>query len=368
MATANSDQNTDTVLELRNLSKHFKQSSGFVASMKETLLGYGIPSVQAVDEVDMELKSGTVEGIIGESGCGKSTLLRTVMGLYSPTEGDILLDGKPTSEFTNKEWKEYRRRVQIIFQDPFNSMDPKFTVRETLREPLDIHGIDDKEERVHDILEKVELNPPEKYLNRTSNQLSGGEKQRVSIARALLLEPDVVLADEPVSMLDVSTQAAILQLLGELSEDLDVSMLYISHDLSTVSYVCDRVNVMYLGRIVESADTDALLREPKHPYTQALIRAIPIPDPHYDRDRVDLKGTPSDPINLDAGCRFKDRCPERMEICDTAPCSVVPDDTAGDQDRQVACHLYYDHETTATEAAVAEPSDSGSVDGGKVDE
>jgi len=172
-------------------------------------------------------------------------------------------------------------------------------------------------------------------------QLSGGEKQRVSIARALIVEPDVILADEPVSMLDVSTQAAILQLLGDLTESFDVSMLYISHDLSTVSYVCDRVNVMYLGQIVERAPTKKLLDDPKHPYTQALINAIPIPDPHNDRTRTELRGSPGDPIDLPDGCRFKDRCPERMDVCDYEPQMVAVDDSGS---HQTACHLYYDHE------------------------
>ena len=368
MSSTNSEPDENTILELRDLSKNFKQSSSFVTSLKETLLGHDIPLIRAVEDVNMTLKRGEVEGVIGESGCGKSTLLRTIMGLYSPSSGKIELSGHPTSEFTKKEWKEYRRRVQIILQDPFNTMDPKFTVRETLREPLNIHRMDNKEERVHDVLEKVELNPPEKYLDRTSGQLSGGEKQRVSIGRALILEPDVLLADEPVSMLDVSTQAAILQLLNDLSEELGVSMLYISHDLSTVSYVCDRVNVMYLGCIVESADTGALIRNPKHPYTQALIKAIPIPDPHYDRDRMLLEGEPSDPINLDFGCRFKDRCPERMDICDTAPKFVVPDDAEGSQDRGVACHLYYDHEETVNGELLGNQPDTASVERGEGDE
>lgn len=359
-------KDVEPVLEIQNLSKQFKQSSGFVASMKETLLGKDIPTIQAVDGVNIDLKPGSVEGVIGESGCGKSTLLRTLMGLHTPSGGEIYLDEDPVSEFTTKDWKEYRRRVQIIFQDPFNSMDPKFTVRETLREPLDIHNMGNQEERIFDMLERVELNPPEKYLNRTSSQLSGGEKQRVSIARALILEPDVILADEPVSMLDVSTQAAVLRLLSDLCSDLDVSMLYISHDLSTVSYVCDRVNVMYLGRIVESADTARLLRQPSHPYTEALVSAIPVPDPNFERNRVALEGTASDSTALPTGCRFKDRCPERMEICDTSPRSVPLEETenSGIHSHEVACHLHYEHEVEDEMMQNTDHNSTATTDGG----
>jgi peptide/nickel transport system ATP-binding protein len=217
------------------------------------------------------------------------------------------------------------------------------SVKEIVSEPLEIHNIDNKEEKILDILERVELNPPEKYLNQKPNQLSGGEKQRVSIARALVIDPEIILADEPVSMLDVSTQAAILNLLSELIEEMDVAMMYISHDLSTVSYICDEINVMYLGRVIESALTMRLLKDPKHPYSKELINAIPIPDPDYDRIRTSLDGAVPSPEEAGAGCRFKSRCPDRMEICDKAPLDVV------DGNRTVACHLYYDHETTQTD-------------------
>lgn len=340
---------SEPVLRLDNVQKYFDSSESITDSLKESFLGVPIPKVRAVDGIDIDLGRKEVHGIIGESGCGKSTLIETLMGLYTPSGGEIYYDGNPMSEFTRADWKDYRRNVQIIFQDPFNSMDPKFTVRETLLEPLLVHDIGDREDRIMEALDKVELNPPEDYVDRRSHQLSGGEKQRVSIARALVLDPEIILADEPVSMLDVSIQASILKLLQKLVENEDLSMIYISHDLSTVSYICDKVNVMYLGRLVERAATMEILDDPKHPYTEALIQAIPIPDPHAERERTQMTDNPSDPINLPEGCRFKVRCPERMDICDTMPLDVVQEADSTDA-RQVACHLYYDHEDHEAEA------------------
>ncbi|WP_458208569.1 oligopeptide/dipeptide ABC transporter ATP-binding protein [Haladaptatus sp. NG-SE-30] len=288
----------------------------------------------------MKLRKNQVQGVIGESGCGKTTLLRTIIGIYQPSSGEILFRGEPVSEFTKEEWKDFRRQIQIIFQDPFNSLDPKFSVRRTLAEPLEIHNIEYDEERIEEMLNAVGLTPPEKYTTRFPNQLSGGEKQRVAIARALITEPEVVLADEPASMLDVSTQAEILNLLNRLTDEFGVSMIYISHDLSTVSYICDKINVMYLGRVIEEAPTKELIVDPKHPYTQALIQSIPIPDPHYQRERTKLGGEPGDPINKPSGCRFKDRCPMRMDICDETPYDIQLEDKVK---HTVACHLYYDH-------------------------
>jgi len=342
----------EPIMELRELERNFNQTTDFIGTLKNTIFRQESKKVRAVDGVDLKLYKGTVQGVIGESGCGKTTLLETLMGLYSPTGGEIIFDGEPISEYTKADWKEFRRRVQIIFQDPFNSMDPKFSVRDTLSEPLKIHGIDNQEERIYEVLEDVKLNPAEKYIDQIPKQLSGGEKQRVSIARALVLEPDVILADEPVSMLDVSTQAAILEDLSDITDNTDVAMFYISHDLSTVSYICDQVNVMYLGRLVEGAKTEEILSKPKHPYTQALISAIPIPDPHYERERTSMRGTPSDPVDLPEGCRFKDRCPERMDICDTMPMYV---DTEEETDHHVACHLYYDHESIKEQTDSSEP-------------
>jgi peptide/nickel transport system ATP-binding protein len=321
-------------MELDEMEKYFSRSSGFLDSL------FGSDEyVKAVDGVSFTLDENEVVGVIGESGCGKTTLLKTLMGLHDPTGGEIRYDGTPLSSFDRSEWKAFRRNVQIIFQDPFNSIDPKMSVQETLKEPLKIHDMEASEERILDVLEQVELNPARNYLNRLPQQLSGGEKQRVSIARALVTEPDVILADEPVSMLDVSTQASVLNLLSDLTTELGVSMIYISHDLSTVGYVCDQIKVMYLGRIVESAPTQTLLDDPKHPYTQELVSAVPIPDPHHQRDRTSIEGAVADPIGLGSGCRFRDRCPDRMDICEKTPMNVEHG-----AEREVACHLHYDHE------------------------
>jgi peptide/nickel transport system ATP-binding protein len=342
------------VLEVRNLKKYFSQST----SVLDTLLRRRQSQIQAVDDVSLTLMENESHGVIGESGCGKSTLLKTLMGLHKPTEGQIFFKGEDITKYSRTEQKEFRRNVQIIFQDPFNSLDPKMRVREALAEPLNIHDFDNHEERIRDVLERVELNPVDQYIDRFPRQLSGGEKQRVAIARALVVEPDLILADEPTSMLDVSTQAALLNLLSDLLEETGASMLYISHDLSTVSYICEKVNVMYLGRIVERNETEALLNDPKHPYAQALIDAIPIPDPNEHRPRTELGGTPRDPIDLGDGCRFRDRCPDRMDICEETPAFVELEDGA-----QTACHLYYDHEAYVSEGAdgaaeeIARPGD-----------
>jgi len=323
------------VLEIDNLQKYFRKKQSFL----DTVLRRDPELVQAVDGISFDLDDNEVVGVIGESGCGKTTLLMTLLGLYEKSGGDVRLHGKSYDEFTKTEQREFYRSVQVIFQDPFDSLDPKKTVEQILRIPLKVHDMDDQDRRIREALEMAELRPPGRYLDQYPDSLSGGEKQRVSIARALVLEPEVILADEPVSMLDVSTQASILKLLSNLIKEQDVSMIYISHDLSTVSYICDTINVMYLGRIVERAPTLELLEDPKHPYSQALINAIPVPNPHADRQRTQLEGSTPDPIGIGEGCRFRDRCPDRMDVCEKTPAFLEVE-----PGRRTACHLHYDHE------------------------
>lgn len=329
----------ETVLRAENIEKQFNQDNGLIDRFLND-----DSKVRAVDDISMRVNEGDSIGIIGESGCGKTTLLHTLLGLHDPTEGKIYHRGKDTAEFTDSEWKKFRNDIQVVFQDPFNSLDPKMTVREALNEPLNIHGINDSYRRINETLRMVELKPADVYLDKYPSELSGGEKQRVSIARALILDPSVVVADEPVSMLDVSTQAALLNLLSELTKDRGISLIYVTHDLSTVSHVCEEVNVMYLGRIVESGSTNTIMNNPKHPYTQALIKAVPIPDPTQDRKRVNIDGEVGDPIDIGDGCRFKDRCPERMDICDKSPAMVQIGDN-----HHTACHLYYDQDQRHTD-------------------
>lgn len=322
------------LLEIENLQKYFDTSTGIVDSF------FADPEkVKANDDVSLTVDRNDSIGVIGESGCGKSTLLKTLIGIHEPTGGEIRYRGKRFGDFTKTDWKEYRENVRIIFQDPYNTLDPNMTIRETLMEPLHIHGRENKDQKVRDALDRSELRPPENYLDRYPEQLSGGQRQRVSIARAIVLEPEILLADEPVSMLDVSTQSSILNLLLKLKDELDMSIVYISHDLSTVSYLCDTVNVMYLGRIVERATVDRLMEEPLHPYTQALIKALPVPNPYVEREENEVEGTPQSPVDLGEGCRFRDRCPERMDICE-----VTPREVTTDEGQSVTCHLHYDHE------------------------
>lgn len=323
------------VVEAIGLKKHFPIDTGVLAAI---LRRGPARTIKAVDGVDVRIYRREVFGLVGESGCGKSTLGMTLAKLYEPSEGQIFLDGDNVTRVEGDELREFRRRVQIILQDPYGSLNPRLTVAEAVEEPLKIHRIGRQRERalrVIEALEEVSL-PPAQLLHRYPHELSGGQRQRVVIARALVLKPDFVVADEPVSMLDVSVRAGILELLERLSADLELGSLYVSHDISTVRYICNRVAVMYLGTFVEAGETQEIIDHPAHPYTRSLMAAVPIADPAASRQRVELPGDVPAPINIPSGCRFRTRCPHVMDLCS----QETPEWKEVGPGHYVACHLY----------------------------
>jgi oligopeptide/dipeptide ABC transporter ATP-binding protein len=324
------------ILEVEGLRKHFYLNPGFLARM----VSRKKPSViKAVDGVTFTIKTGEILGIAGESGCGKSTTCTLITKLLEPTAGVIKYKGRDISALSRDEIKDYRRQVQIVFQDPYESLNPRFTVFDQVAEPLRALGIGDKievRERTLDTLEIVGL-VPEEYKDRYPHQMSGGERQRVGIASALVLSPELVIADEPVSMLDVSIRAGILDLIRDLSKRLHFTCVFVSHDLSILSNISERLMIMYLGKIMELGMIQEVIRNPLHPYAQALISAVPIPDPSYERPRPNIKGEVSQPIDPPPGCRFHSRCPRgTMEKCE----SWDPPFKEIKPGHFVACHLY----------------------------
>lgn len=299
------------ILEIKNLKKYYNLRSGFIA---QRLTG----SVKAIDGISFYIKKGETFGLVGESGCGKSTTARVILRLAGPTGGEALYNGRNLFNLNNSEMFKVRRDIQIIFQDPYACLSPKMTVGDIISEPLDIHRVGNRAYRikkVKELLEVVGLNP--EHINRYPHEFSGGQRQRVGIARALALTPRLVLCDEPVSALDVSVQAQILNLMASLQKEFDLTYLFIAHDLSVVKHVSNRIAVMYLGKIVEMASSDSLYKNPLHPYTMGLLSAVPIPDPKIERQRkrIILSGDVPSPLNPPSGCRFHPRCPNARKVC-----------------------------------------------------
>jgi peptide/nickel transport system ATP-binding protein len=326
----------EIVIKAEGLKKWFPVRKGFL----ETLFSSRQLFVRAVDEISFEIKRGEVFGLAGESGSGKTTTGRLLLRLIEPTGGKIYFNEKDITNLKEEELKPLRRKMQMIFQDPYESLNPRMTISDIVAEPLRVQGILDSEakieERVKEMIGNVELLPPEEFLYRYPHELSGGQRQRVSIARAFVLSPEFVVADEPVSMLDVSIRADILNTMLDLVEKFNVSFLYVTHDLALARHMCDRIAIMYLGKIVEMAITDKIVYEPLHPYTKALISAVPTPDPTSKRIEVVISGEIPSPINPPSGCRFHTRCPFVMDICKRKEPALI--DIGGGHG--VACHLY----------------------------
>lgn len=316
------------LVEVKNLRKYFPIRKG--------IFNRTVNHVKAVDGLDFTIFKGETLGLVGESGCGKSTTGRTILQLLKPTEGEVLYEGKNLVGMPKNELRKLRRDLQIVFQDPYASLDPRLTVGEVISEPLEIHNIctgKEKQKRVEQLLNDVGLNSY--HANRYAHEFSGGQRQRIGIARALALNPKLIVADEPVSALDVSIQSQVITLLQDLQEQYNLTYLFIAHDLSVVKHISDRVGVMYLGRIVEIGDKDTIYDNPLHPYTKSLLSAVPVPNPLVKRERIILKGDVPSPSNPPNGCTFHTRCSECMDICRTEGPRFTQV-----EGRYIACHLY----------------------------
>ena len=321
----------DVLLEVKDLVKHFPIRKGVIFSKE-------VAAVQAVDGIDFHVQKGETLGVVGESGCGKTTLGRLIIRLLEPTSGEIIFDGQNITKLPKEKMRELRKELQIIFQDPYSSLNPRMTVGDIVGEPLAIHDLakgSAREERVRQLLDVVGLNAF--HARRFPHEFSGGQRQRIGIARALAVNPRLVVCDEPVSALDVSIQAQVINLLQDLQDKYDLTYLFIAHDLSVVKHISTRVAVMYLGKFVELASKDELYKNPQHPYTQALLSAIPEADPTIKKERILLKGDVPSPIDPPKGCRFHTRCPKAMDVCTVVQPKFL--DSGGGH--YVACHLIH---------------------------
>jgi oligopeptide/dipeptide ABC transporter ATP-binding protein len=337
---------TDALVEVDDLEVHFPVGRGRDRRV-----------VRAVDHVSFDIRRGETLGLVGESGCGKSTTGLALLRLVEPTAGHVRFDGQDIGSLSRRDLRRWRRRAAMIFQDPYASLDPRRPVGEAIGEALDIHGLhqgkQDRPRRIAQLLERVGLHPD--VIDRYPHEFSGGQRQRVGIARALACEPDFIVCDEPIAALDVSIQAQVMNLLAELQQDLGLTYLFIAHDLAAVQHVSDRIAVMYLGKVVELADRAAIYQQPQHPYTRALLSAIPIPDPARERARarIPLEGDVPSPMDPPSGCRFRTRCPEVFEACGR----LLPELRTVDPDHEAACLL---HGEFGTEVARSEHADARS--------
>lgn len=321
----------NTLIRVENLTKHFPITRGIIIQRE-------VGAVQAVDNVSFTIQEGETLGLVGESGCGKSTTGRTILQLYRPTAGKVFFHGTDLTELAGESLRRARRDMQMVFQDPFASLNPRMTIGNIIAEPLEVHKIGngrERRERVQELLERVGMSPH--YINRYPHEFSGGQRQRIGVARALALEPEFLVLDEPISALDVSIQAQVVNLLETLQDALGLTYLFIAHDLSMVRHISDRTAVMYLGKIVELATRDELYSHPLHPYTQALLSAVPIPDPIQERmrQRIILEGNVPSPVNPPKGCRFNPRCPLVIDICT----EIEPEWQEVSPGHWVSCHL-----------------------------
>lgn len=325
----------NSIMKVEHLTKHFPIKTGFF----KALLSKETPVVHAVDDISFDIKREEIFGLVGESGCGKTTTGKLLLRLINPTKGKIFFKNEDITNLASEELRNLRKKLQVIFQDPYESLNPRMSIYDIISEPLHVqkaaNSLEEIKERVTKVMEDMDLIPPEEFLYRFPHELSGGQRQRVAIARAFILQPEFIVADEPVSMLDASIRSEVAKLILSLVEKFHISFLYITHDIALSRYMCNRIAIMYLGKIVETGPTDDVIQNPVHPYTQALIAAVPVPDPTVKRTEIILKGEIPSAINPPLGCRFHTRCPYAQEICRKQEPQLV---NFG-KDRYAACHF-----------------------------